>query len=323
MREIGGYMDVERYHGTMLHDGAIALNCGRNALAYVCEARDIKDIYIPALDCDCIANLLDRIGVHHHSFSITSDFMPIVDDIPYDAWIYVVNYYGQIDNTKLEELRKGHPHLIVDNTQSYFQEPVDGLNTLYTCRKYFGVADGAFLYTDVLLDRNLPQGESFERMRHVLGRYERSANEFYEVSKANDSFFDNEPIKRMSRLTDNLLHGIDYTAVAERRQENFEYLNCEFKDINKLTLSIPYGAFMYPLLVEDGVDIRPKFWKKGLYIPMLWTNVLQECAEDSIEYCYTANILPLPVDQRYDIEDMKYLAEIVREAIHTRTNNGC
>ncbi len=43
MKEYGGYIEFENYHGNMLHEGAISLNCGRNALAYLCEAKKIKN----------------------------------------------------------------------------------------------------------------------------------------------------------------------------------------------------------------------------------------------------------------------------------------
>ncbi len=43
MREIGGYIELDTYRLPMLHEGAIALNCGRNALAYLLRARRIKN----------------------------------------------------------------------------------------------------------------------------------------------------------------------------------------------------------------------------------------------------------------------------------------
>lgn len=35
MREIGGYIEFEHYNKTYLHKNALALNCGRNALASI------------------------------------------------------------------------------------------------------------------------------------------------------------------------------------------------------------------------------------------------------------------------------------------------
>ena len=42
MKEIGGYIELDTYHLPMLHEGVIALNCGRNVLAYQLRAQGIK-----------------------------------------------------------------------------------------------------------------------------------------------------------------------------------------------------------------------------------------------------------------------------------------
>lgn len=113
----------------------------------------------------------------------------------------------------------------------------------------------------------------------------------------------------------NLLHGIDYEMVAKKRQKNFDFLNIEFRDINILKLKSVNGAFMYPLLIHNGFRVRKKLQKEKVYIPTLWPNVLEECPENSLEYHYAADILPIPVDQRYGIEDMKYLVEVIRDEL--------
>lgn len=319
MKEYGGYIEFENYHGNMLHDRAISLNCGRNALAYLCEAKKIKKLYLPYFLCSSVPNLCDKIGVEYGYYHINEKFEPIFNKaFGENEWLYIVNFYGQLDNDYLTAWKRKYGRVIVDNAQSYFQMPVDGLDTLYTCRKYFGVADGAFLYTDAKLDRELPQDESFERMHFLLGRYERSANEFYSEYVLNNKLFATEPVKRMSRLTENLLHGIDYDAVAKRRQENFEFLDEEFRDINELNLKSVYGAFMYPLLVQNGTEIRKTLQKERIYIPNLWPNVLKECPADSLEYHYAADILPIPIDQRYGKEDMIKIAEMVKMTMNIK-----
>lgn len=319
MKEYGGYIEFENYHGNMLHDRAISLNCGRNALAYLCEAKKIKKLYLPYFLCSSVPNLCDKIGVEYGYYHINEKFEPIFNKaLGENEWLYIVNFYGQLDNDYLTAWKRKYGRVIVDNAQSYFQMPVDGLDTLYTCRKYFGVADGAFLYTDAKLDRELPQDESFERMHFLLGRYERSANEFYSEYVLNNKLFATEPVKRMSRLTENLLHGIDYDAVAKRRQENFELLDEEFRDINELNLKSVYGAFMYPLLVQNGSEIRKALQKEKIYIPTLWPNVMKECRVGSLEYHYAADILPIPIDQRYGKEDMIKIAEMVKMTMNIK-----
>lgn len=324
MREFGGYIELETFRGEMLHEGAAALNCGRSALAYLCEAKSIQKLYLPRFLCASVPELCKKIGVEYDTYGIDERFMPVLErELGNDEWLYIVNFYGQLSNETLAVWKKRYGRVIVDNAQSYFQMPADGVDTIYTCRKFFGVADGAFLYTDVPLRRDIPRDESFERMHFLLGRYERTANEFYSEYAANNRLFAGEPIKKMSRLTENLLHGIDYEFVRRRRTENFAFLHEQLGARNRLTLTIPDGAFMYPLYMENGAELRKKLQKEKIYIPTLWPSVLDTCHPGGVVYDMAKNILPLPVDQRYSIKEMAFLiSKITDEPADRRTDYG-
>lgn len=312
MKEIGGYIELDTCRHTMLHEDAILLNCGRNALAYLLEAKGIKKLYLPYFLCDSVANVCKKYGVEVVFYHIGENWLPKDLVIDGDAWLYIVNFYGQITREDLARLAAAYRNIIIDNAQAYFDAPLANVDTLYTCRKFFGVSDGAVLYTNSKLERSLEIDESFNRIHYVLGRYERTASEFYEEAAQNNDIFDNEPIKEMSRLTKNLLRSIDYEYVKQVRTNNFAYLHEKLREVNKLNVRLIEGAFMYPLLIDDGMKIRKQLQQMKIYIPTLWPNVLEECEPDTLEYKFAAEILPIPVDQRYGIEDMEYLVELIR-----------
>ena len=60
MKEIGGYIELDTYTGAMLHEKAIALNCGRGALEYLCEAKMIRKLYLPYFLCESVTNLCKK-----------------------------------------------------------------------------------------------------------------------------------------------------------------------------------------------------------------------------------------------------------------------
>lgn len=274
MREIGGYIEFEHYHGKLFHQDAIALNCGRNALAYLCEAKHIEKVYLPYFICDSVVNLCDRLGIAHEFYHIGRQFEPLLlKTLRNHEWLYLVNFYGQISNDRIAKWKSCYDRVIVDNAQSYFQMPVKGVDTLYTCRKYFGVADGAFLYTDTQLERLLKLDESHERMHFLLGRFERSASEFYSEYVANNDFFDSEPLKKMSRLTQNFLRGIDYPSIEKIRRKNFAFLHRKLEHKNQLFLNENEGTFMYPFMIQNGAIVRKKLQQEKIYIPTLWPSV--------------------------------------------------
>lgn len=313
MKEYGGYIELDTYRLPMLHNGAKALNCGRNCLAYLIKARNIKKLLLPYFMCDSVFDLCRKYSVELRFYHINEKFMPEQIQLEDDEWLYVMNYYGQLTQDYLCGLKKEYDRVIIDNAQAYFDEPIENTDTLYTCRKFFGVADGAFLYTDVNLNEDIPLDESFDRMHFLLGRYERSASEFYSEYSMNNHMFADEPIKQMSKLTENLLHGIDYTYVKQRRTQNFKAYNEMLGNINQLELREAEGAFAYPLMVSNGAALRKALQQKKIYIPTLWPNVLNETETDSTEYRMVDNILPLPCDQRYDINDIKYIADTICE----------
>ena len=311
MKEIGGYIELDTCRHAMLHEDAILLNCGRNALAYLLEAKGIKKLYLPYFLCDSVANVCKKYGVEVAFYHIGENWLTKDLVIDGDAWLYIVNFYGQITREDLARLAEVHNNVIIDNAQAYFDAPLANVDTLYTCRKFFGVSDGAILYTNSKLERSLEIDESFNRIHYILGRYERTASEFYEEAAQNNDIFDNEPIKEMSRLTKNLLRSIDYEYVKQVRTNNFAYLHEKLREVNKLNIRLIEGAFMYPLLIDDGMKIRKQLQPMKIYIPTLWPNVLEECKPDTLEYKFAAEILPIPVDQRYGFKDMEHLVNVI------------
>lgn len=313
-REIGGYIEFEYYHGKMFHDNAIALNCGRNALAYLLKARNIDRLWIPKFICDSVTGVCEREGISYSFYSIGLDFLPVSDVKLGEAdWLYLVNYYSQLDNETIAGYVEKYKRVIVDNVQSYYQPPLPNVDTIYSCRKYFGVPNGAFLYTDVRLEDELPTDESFEQMHYLMGRFEKSAFEYYGEYVANEEQFASEPIKQMSKLTRNLLCALDYEHIKEVRENNYRFLHKELGCINELKLKDDLGTFMYPFMIENGDYIRERLQDKKIYIPTLWQDVFGWCKKSEIEYLMAENILPIPIDQRYGIETMKYLADTIYE----------
>ena len=313
-KEIGGYIELDTYRMPMLHSEAISLNCGRNALAYILRAKRITKLCVPFFICDSVPEACKREGVEVSHYHIGYDFKPIDVSISDDEWLYIVNYYGQLSNEELLTLKNKYKRVIVDQAQSYFQMPPDNTDTLYSCRKYFGVSDGAFLYTDVALDEEIPQDESFDRMTFLLGRYERAASEFLEEYRKNNRFFRDEPIKTMSKLTNNLLHGIDYEYIEHRRKQNFSYLDDALRDINLLNIQRT-GTFMYPFMVEDGEKVREKLRNRQIYIPVLWPEVVERMEQGKPEYQLSSNLLPLPCDQRYGEKEMMRIVREINECL--------
>ena len=315
MKEIGGFFGLEQFSGEEYHGDLLALNTGRNALAYLIRARQIKKLYIPAFLCDSVSKVCSREGCAYTYYSIDRDFMPVFDrTLEAGEYLYIVNFYGQLDNDCVKRLTDKYGRIIFDNIHAFYQRPVPGVDTLYSCRKFFGVPDGAYLATDALLQESLEKDVSRERMKHVLGRFEGCASDYHSDFKANDKSFVELPLREMSELTHNLLRAVDYEQVKNRRNENYAILAKALDSRNPLQPITPDGPYAYPLYCENGMEVKRQLAGKKIYIATLWPNVL-ECGS-GLECDYTRNILPLPCDQRYGSQEMEFLIEEVLKCLN-------
>lgn len=316
-KEIGGYFELERFVGEEYHHDAIALNCARNCLVYLIEARTIQSIWIPSFLCSSVATAVRKAGAAVHEYEIRPDFTPDYSHIDLDQadYLYLVDYYGQVSDEAIKDAHRFcNGRLVVDEVQNFFRHPLPGIDTLYSCRKYFGVPDGAYLYTDISLKREVPIDQSRSRMAHLLGRAERPASESYANYAQNDKNFAEEPVKLMSPITHNILRGIDYERAAQVRSTNFGVLHGLLGGKNQLNPTTPQGAYMYPLLIDNATPMRKAMQQRKLYIPTLWPGSTEH---EGLTGYYSRNILPLPVDQRYTADDMRYMVKALLEIINT------
>ena len=313
-KEIGGYLELERFTGPMLHGKALALSSGRACLSYLIEQRKIRKIALPDFNCDIVEAVCRAHEVETRFYPVGADLRPKTLQTEEDEWLYLVNFYGQLSADELQRIAACVPRLIVDNAQAYFDLPLKGVDTLYTCRKFLGVPDGGFLYTEAP-EKTLPADESRERMGFVLGRFERPAGEYFAAAAQNNDDLSMEP-KSMSELTKNLLHAVDYDRVKTKRTENFRLLHEGLGSVNCLNLRETEGAYAYPLMLPEGQKIRKKLIERKIFVPMLWPNVPEQQPADS-EACKLAEqVLPLPCDQRYGAEEMTFIIKAVRDCLN-------
>lgn len=316
MREIGGYFGCELAPGSEYYPELISLNSGRNALCYVLEARKINRLYIPYYLCDSVPMMCKKQGFNFVYYHIGEDFLPSYNgSMKPEEYILIVNYYGILTDDAILKLRKQYINIIVDNTQAFFVRPVPDVDTIYSCRKFFGVPDGAYLSASIRLQRKLKQDMSRDRLRHIFGRFEGDATSYYSCFRENESLIDDLELRAMSAVTHNMLRAIDYDKVINIRNTNASLLSLRFRKVNRLdNLQLSEAPFAYPLYIEKGAAVRKLLACEGIYIPTLWPNVLNNGA-NTMERNYAENILPLPCDQRYTIEDMEYLSDRVLAAM--------
>jgi hypothetical protein len=314
MDAIGGYFGLELRNGPHFHAGAIRLNTARNCLEYLLRARGLTKVYFPRYLCDVMLQPMDRLGIDY-------EFYPVDDNLDAvfeaklgerEAFIYI-NYFGLKGESVASLAKRLGKNLIVDNAQAFFAQPIRGVDTFYSARKFFGVPDGAYLYTDQLLAHGLQRDSSRERMTHLLARAESSAEEGYKSYQENELVLADAPLRTMSPLTDALLASIDYESTQRARVRNYQYLEAHLSEKNLMRLPLGDSVPMvYPFRTTDP-DLRERLISNRVFVATYWPNVSGENEDTGFERSLAEQIIPLPIDQRYTEEDLSRIVRICSE----------
>lgn len=319
MKEIGGYFGLELSPGEEFHKDAIRLNTGRNACEYILRTKKYKKVYLPLYTCDVMLEPIKKLGVEYEFYNIDKTFRPIFNF--YKAGldeVFIYNNYFGICDKQAAELAEKVENLIIDNSQAFYAEPLPGVDTFYSCRKFFGVPDGAYLYTDEKLDSKLDQDMSYQRFEHLLGRIDDGPEQFYESFTKNDDLLVEQPIKKMSNITQLLLKSIDYEKVALRRQTNFSILHEALKEQNQLDLKIMSQSvpMIYPFFTNKGSELKKKLLDKKIFVATYWPNISDWSKKEDFEFSLYKDLVAFPIDQRCSNNDMKEILAIFKNTNH-------
>lgn len=313
MQPIGGYFELELHKGEHYHKSALRLNSTRSCFEYILLARKYTKVYIPYYTCEVMLQPLHRHHIAYEFYHINENLEPeeVIQLRNDEAYLYT-NYFA-LKQSCVERLASIYKkQLIVDNAQAFFAPRIAGIDTFYSPRKFVGVPDGGYLYTDVIMEQDLPMDKSYDRMPHLLLRIEEGAEKGYSFFKKADDSLNDLPMRKMSVLTDRILGNIDYETIKRQRRRNFETLQKILCSSNRYSweLSDDVVPMVYPYYTTDK-SLRNHLIRNKVFVATYWPNVLEWCSPEDTEYALYNHILPLPIDQRYGEKNMSRVVELI------------
>ncbi|AIZ33483.1 hypothetical protein DZC75_14480 [Pseudomonas parafulva] len=319
LEAIGGYFELELRTGLTPYPDAVGFNCARSALTALLEASAAPCLYLPYYICQAVVEAAQVAGSRPKPYAIDMDFELLqLPALKADERLLYVNYFGLKDTYVREVLAPRYgDRLIVDNSQALFSTPLPGISTLYSPRKFVGVADGGWLANPPERLKELPQSQSRDRFGALLGRLESAPEEHYLAFTEAEKALAQAPVSAMSQSTRRLLDSLDYAIIADRRRDNFIHL-CEAFDRDNLfkpgVTAPQVAALSYPLLLGSPAQaqyVRQALREERIFIPCYWPEVVNAAQSPNVERLLAGCVLPLPVDQRYHQEHMQRLIDRV------------
>jgi hypothetical protein len=321
MKSIGGYFELELNNKKEYHPDALKFNTGRNALEYILIVNRYSKIFLPYYTCDVILEPVKRLNLKYEFYSIDEDFEPkeLPDNFKKNEALLYINYFGLKSNF-IAQLAQRINNLIIDNSQAFFEFPIPGIDSFYSPRKFFGLPDGGLAYVNRNNTFNIEKlnyDKSIGRLLHLFTRIEEGPEAGFHLFRENEKRLSNLPLMRMSIITERLLRNIDYQNSLKIRNINFYFLHNHLKEFNDLSSVIDNttinGHMVYPYLKAGNDRLREELIRNKIYVATYWPNVLKLKRSISMELYLAKNLLPLPIDQRYNKSDLKYILDTIKK----------
>lgn len=317
MTAIGGYNQISIPElETQLHPGAYRFQSARAALYAYIKAENIRVLYVPNYMCDSLFPALEALSVEVEFYSINESLLPQNDfskSLPKDNKVLLVNYFGLLTE-QIKPLVKNQPDLfVIDNSQALFSDHIEGATSIYSPRKFLGIPDGGFLKTNSKITVPETCFDSSPYISHLLLRAAGNVSEGYIKFQNAEYALDDFIPKQMSVISSYLIKTTDLNNIAEKRRENYSFLQSQFSEINKLDFPIyEQIPLCYPLKVMLPVgDVCSELAKLSIFLPRYWQSkhngvVGKEMFEKT---------LFLPIDERLRKQDLELLVNTVATAL--------
>jgi len=310
MNSMGGFLPVEKSLDNQFSEyhSASLLSNARSCFSLIIKCLSPKSIYFPDYICSCMRTIIENSSVKIISYSVDESLegIDLPEQLQEGEYVFYVNYFG-INDQYVEDLIKTYKSkLIIDDSQAFFRAN-SGIETSFnSIRKFFGVSDGAYLYSNCTIDTdNLARSEFDTEYLYLRNNSDDSMA--YEKFLNHESKISDVP-RRVSLWSEQKLNQIDYPLVAKRRRENFDFLNSALSGENKMKIrNDSYFVPLYFPYLSKEVALKKRLLQMGIYVPTLWAELTEKRCNSSWEQKLIQEMCLLPVDQRYTVGDMEYI----------------
>ncbi|WP_207004600.1 hypothetical protein [Trinickia mobilis] len=312
---IGGYLQLELPRATGEHHReAMRFQSSRAAFLALLQACRPKAVWMPHYICDSMIEPLTITGVPVKRYELDEALRVKSAALGDGELLLYVNYFGICEHNVDDVLNRfPRERVVIDNAQAFFSEPRDCAATLYSPRKFVGVADGGYLVTQLPvsapteIDRHTPL-----RFAHLVKRIDEDAESGYaDYTAAEESLKFQQP-KCMSNLTRRILMSIDYADVRARRVANFARLHERLSASNAFPITSKGTStpLCYPYL-GGPADLRQRLLAQRIYTPCYWPEVAEAESMPELEKRLGQSAHFLPCDQRLSAAQLDHIAELV------------
>lgn len=316
MKIVGGEIELKKSA-----QSSYITDSGRSSLRLILKSLDIKHLLVPNYLCAIIVNVLSELEISYSFYDINDDLSidtKSLESREFDA-IYIINYFGQRDKC-LEGLCDADVLIIEDSVFLPVVEKPECLKKwagFNSFRKISNLADGSIVKSTFELNRELisTQEAKFPKVKYAAKniKYEYLNDALHSEDVYLKLFQESEDMLDMqsdiySISNESLSNLFNFYASMEKeyriRNSNFMTLDKYLHEYG-VKIETKFPSF-YVICVDCRDSLRKFLFKNDIFLPIHWPNILH------LDNSLYGRLLSIPVDSRYDENDMLRIAELIR-----------
>lgn len=324
------------------------LRSGREALLYVATLANPAGIeptiLFPAYCCWSMSAPFEKAGWKIIYYRLNKDltvdigYLKGLMEEHYPKAVLTMNYYGSAStDDAVKTIKDINPNCLLVEDFSHctfsikqiFNSGIDYY--VSSIRKSIGVCDGAVVISKHQLDDEIVEKEdtSLSDLRYhgqrLKGQYAFSKKDddkdvfLSEIREGERFLNDFEKILPITERAHQMLLTVNSESIVYARRENFRHLY----ELLKGKVRMPKGLegcadgapFSLPIMIENRDELQGALARKGLYAPVLWPLCDEARKVCPVSAEMADKMLSIPIDQRYDYDDMEDIAKIILETV--------
>lgn len=293
-------------------------------------------VWLPDWLCESMIDAVRKTGIDYEFYCLGNDlrmdvenFVKINRPVNENDAIILVNYFGLVDvELTINRLRECGVHSVIieDDVQALFSflddKPYVADFRFTSLRKSIAAPDGGLVRTLKRMPLAI-QNNTFAPMK-LKGALLKSdtteggSDEIYlKCFEEGEELIEENYDSVMSTASQNIFGNTDLEEVAACRKRNAQFLVAKLQELG-INPIIPINNNCVPLFVPIALnnrdDLRRILRQNAIFCPVHWP--LRDDMKNLVKGSFMAeNELSLVIDQRYSIEDMQCIIDVIKKWI--------
>ena len=330
--------------GRFVRDEWELYRSGRDALKALARiaGRPGTRVLLPALCCESMILPFTlngcSVGFYKLKPDLRGDERDVLSKLGSAAILVYIRYFGvrPFTDAFLNEIRCGGRDVTIveDRTHDIIvPRAAEGFEpdaVLASLRKWAALPEGGMLSTGLGSCREAPDSRFGDMRREAMRmkvRYLKNPEpevkrDFLDVLHRAEDLLDEsgEPAGIMPEY-EALLRSIDFESLYAGRRANVLRLKERLEPLRTagklrfLSEQPENNTLYFPLLLEQRGEVQRAMAQRNIYCPVIWPEPEAAAGVCRVSHYVTEHMLGLPCDQRYSLQDMDFIADMLTEVL--------